>query len=329
MKRIFAPLGLLVGLLVQGLATAQGVGPSSGEEARIISLLGLSAGKSVADVGAGDGLLAVNIAKAVGPAGRVYATEIESSKRETITRNARTGGVGNVEVVEAQVESTGLPAACCDAIYMRDVYHHLTAPDQILADLRKSLREGGRVLIIDFEPRTSIPSVPGVRENRGGHGIPLTVLVKELETAGFEVTLKDPQWRSDMYAVLARLPRAPSAASATAAADELLDRIPGIFRSSTAQYQGLLDAIKGDPKLPRTFVDGKVRTVEGEDWTSGFFAGSLWYLFEFTGDARWSAAAKGYTERMEPIKDYRGSHDVGFMLNTSYGNGYRITHEPR
>lgn len=62
-----------------------------------------------------------------------------------------------------------------------------------------------------------------------------------------------------------------------------------------------------------------------EDWTSGFFPGSLWYLYELTGDEAWRESAVKYTEGMERIKYYTGNHDIGFMINCSFGNGLRLT----
>ena len=112
------------------------------------------------------------------------------------------------------------------------------------------------------------------------------------------------------------------------AEDALLRSIPATFERAARQYRHLLASVKNDPKIPRTFEHGKLVTVAPKDWTSGFIAGSLWYLHEFSKDPKWLAAAQDYTERLESLKDYRGSHDVGFMLGCSYGHGYRITKKP-
>ncbi len=98
--------------------------------------------------------------------------------------------------------------------------------------------------------------------------------------------------------------------------------------AAAKQYEWMLAHLPDDGKLPRTFVDGKLQTVAPKDWTSGFFPGSLWYLYEYSRDPKWLAAATNYTERLDTIKDYRGSHDVGFILKCSYGNGYRLTQNP-
>jgi hypothetical protein len=111
------------------------------------------------------------------------------------------------------------------------------------------------------------------------------------------------------------------------AADDLLAAIPGNFQLAATQYEGMIKALQDDPLPPRTFENGQLVTVRIKDWTSGFFAGSLWYLYEYTRKPEWMKAAKDYTGRLESIKDYTGDHDVGFMLGSSYGNGYRLTGE--
>ena len=125
--------------------------------------------------------------------------------------------------------------------------------------------------------------------------------------------------------MLASLMIGATVAQAEQAGDELLAAIPGNFQLAATQYEGMLKALKDDPLPPRTFENGQLVTVRIKDWTSGFFAGSLWYLYEYTRKPEWLAAAKNHTERLESIKDFTGDHDVGFMLGSSYGNGYRLT----
>ncbi len=76
---------------------------------------------------------------------------------------------------------------------------------------------------------------------------------------------------------------------------------------------------------PRSFKNGRIVYTSLDDWTSGFFPGSLWYLYELTGDTAWLRSALKYTEGMERIKFYRGNHDIGFMIFCSFGNGFRLT----
>ena len=80
-------------------------------------------------------------------------------------------------------------------------------------------------------------------------------------------------------------------------------------------------------RIPRTIdVDGNMHwTKEGFDWTEGFFPGSLWYLFEYTEDEKWRLAAERFQTLFEDHKNYTSYHDLGFVFNCSYGNGYRLT----
>lgn len=76
---------------------------------------------------------------------------------------------------------------------------------------------------------------------------------------------------------------------------------------------------------PRTLEKGSLRMVPSRDWTSGFFPGILWMLYEYTGKASWKEQAIHYTMQLEQEKWNRGTHDMGFKLYCSYGQGYRLT----
>ena len=78
-------------------------------------------------------------------------------------------------------------------------------------------------------------------------------------------------------------------------------------------------------EMPKTFEKGELVTANIRWWTSGFFPGSLWLLYEHTGDEKLREYAEHFTSRLESLKDYKGTHDLGFMVFCSYGNGYRLT----
>jgi hypothetical protein len=78
-------------------------------------------------------------------------------------------------------------------------------------------------------------------------------------------------------------------------------------------------------EMPKTYENGQIVTANIRWWTSGFFPGSLWLLYEHTGDDKLREYAEHFTARLESLKDYRGTHDLGFMVFCSYGNGYRLT----
>jgi len=117
---------------------------------------------------------------------------------------------------------------------------------------------------------------------------------------------------------------------ASAGADRDDERpLPEVIRDTlavaAAQYDWMLSHQTLMEKMPRTFENGKLVTVFAKDWTVGFFPGSLWFLFEATGNPKWRTAAEHYTALLEPQQHNKGTHDVGFILSSSYGNGYRLT----
>lgn len=96
---------------------------------------------------------------------------------------------------------------------------------------------------------------------------------------------------------------------------------------STEQYLLMAESLGDQPdKLPRTLdAEGKLVTTNSGWWCSGFAPGSLWYLYEYGKSDALLNAARNYTARIEKEKYNRGTHDLGFMLYCSFGNGYRLT----
>jgi ubiquinone/menaquinone biosynthesis C-methylase UbiE len=159
-------------------------------------------GAVVADVGAGDGSYSFAAAERVGASGRVYATEIDPEKLKSLRAEVAKRKLENVIVVEGTADDTKLPPACCDAIFLRHVYHHLTQPTEFDKSLVRSLKPGGRLAIIDFPPEVNSDPVPGVPKNRGGHGVPQKIMVDELTSAGLQVEKTINDWSGRDYCVI-------------------------------------------------------------------------------------------------------------------------------
>ena len=96
------------------------------------------------------------------------------------------------------------------------------------------------------------------------------------------------------------------------------------------QLAYLIEAAESDStlRIPSTFKNGKVVFVPAKDWVSGFFAGSLWYMYELTGDEYYAEKAQKHTEILHDIQYLTSHHDIGFMINNSYGNGLRLKEIP-
>ena len=92
---------------------------------------------------------------------------------------------------------------------------------------------------------------------------------------------------------------------------------------SVKQYKLMADVMKDKPGLlPRTLdTAGRLVTAKSNWWTSGFFPGSLWYLYEYSKDEKIKDYAEMMTARIEKEKNNTGTHDLGFMLYCSYGKG--------
>jgi ubiquinone/menaquinone biosynthesis C-methylase UbiE len=178
------------------------------EMPELTTLLELKPGMTVGDVGAGFGAWTTRFSKVVGPTGRVYATDIGAAQLAALRDSTKRDGLTNVTVLEGAVESTNLPAACCDAILIRDAYHHLTQPPAIVKSLAAALKPGGRLAVIDFPPRpkTEVPS--GVPADRLGHGVPPEVVQREVSGVLTHVrtisTWAPGSQPADLYLVLFR-----------------------------------------------------------------------------------------------------------------------------
>lgn len=165
---------VLVVLTVTNTLNAQF--PESGDDIEwLIEALELEEGSIVADIGAGDGDQTLEIARHISPEGHIYSTELESELRE-LRSNIEAADLSNVTILEAHPNQTNLPEQCCDAIFLRRVYHHFNDPSSMNASLLRSLKPGGRLAIIDFEPRRSEADPEG-RDRGGQHGVTAETVV--------------------------------------------------------------------------------------------------------------------------------------------------------
>jgi precorrin-6B methylase 2 len=163
------------------------------EVGRLVPLLRLEPGKSVADVGAGLGAWTLRFAQRTGPSGQVYATDIGEEQLGALRALVAREKLSNVTVLAGAAASTNLPALCCDAIMLRNVFHYVTEPAAMIRSLAASLKPGGRLAIVDFPPRPTTTPPPGVPANRGGLGIPPEILEREMGVLLTHVTTV-PNW---------------------------------------------------------------------------------------------------------------------------------------
>ncbi len=149
--------------------------------AEIVAALGLAPGMAIADVGAGTGFFTALFDRAVGAGGRVYAVEISPGFLAHLRQRAAREGLAAVAVVEGTARSVELPAASIDVAFLCDVYHHFEHPEATLASLRRALRPGGTLVLIDFERIPGETSAYLLEHVRAGR----EVFSEEIVRAGF------------------------------------------------------------------------------------------------------------------------------------------------
>jgi ubiquinone/menaquinone biosynthesis C-methylase UbiE len=169
---------------------------------KLAALMEWKPGSVVADIGAGDGSYAFAAVEQVGATGKVFATEIDAEKLKALKTEVKKKKLQNVTVVESGEAETNLPASCCDAIFLRRVYHHLTKPLEFDASAMRSLKPGGKLAIIDFPPHPEYGKVKGVPKDREDHGIQQSILIDELTKAGFQLDKIVDDWPANNYCVL-------------------------------------------------------------------------------------------------------------------------------
>jgi ubiquinone/menaquinone biosynthesis C-methylase UbiE len=180
------------------------------EAKRLGDLMNWRPGEIIAEIGAGEGQMSFAAAVRVGAGGRVYSTELDLTKLAHLRAETARRNLKNVSIVEAGHIATNLPDNCCDAIFMRHVYHHFEKPAQTDAGILRALKSGGLLGIIDFPPRkgpnsTSPPDEPS--RNHSGHGILKETLIQELVSAGFEIVRQPEDWPNHQdYCIIARKP---------------------------------------------------------------------------------------------------------------------------
>jgi len=105
--------------------------------------------------------------------------------------------------------------------------------------------------------------------------------------------------------------------------------IKGALRDAEKQlsffYNNVVKARDDRKIFPRSIRNDSIKLVVSNDWTSGFFPGMLWYMYDYTGRNEWRTKAEEFTAFMERESKNAGSHDVGFKVYNSYGNGLRLT----
>jgi ubiquinone/menaquinone biosynthesis C-methylase UbiE len=197
MRKGLRVLTVLAALVISSAVRGQ---DNAADAVRLVDVLRVAPGQVLADIGAGpEALLTISMAKAVGPAGKVYATDL-GEQLERLRQTIAKAGIANVDVIEGHPSATNLPAECCHAIYIRNVYHHFADPPAMNVSLWRSVKPGGRIAVLDFRPRGSEAASPADRDDGDQHGVTPETVSRELVQAGF--TLISAEDRPDRWFIV-------------------------------------------------------------------------------------------------------------------------------
>jgi SAM-dependent methyltransferase len=153
----------------------------------IVAALGAASGANIADVGAGHGYFTTRLAKAVGPAGRVFAVDVNPvSLREL--RETLGSDYPNVDVVRGDEDNPHLPEATLDGILVVNAYHEFAEYRAMLGHLQRALKPGGRLVLIEPIPRAA-DATRSAQTKR--HAIAIDLAEGELKEAGFDILQRD------------------------------------------------------------------------------------------------------------------------------------------
>jgi ubiquinone/menaquinone biosynthesis C-methylase UbiE len=143
--------------------------------------IGIAKGSVVADIGAGSGAITWRLAQRVGPAGKVYANDIQPRMLDLLRQNMAQRKIDNVETVLGAEDDPRLPAASVDLELLIDVYHEFHHPREMLRHLRESLKPDGRLVLLEY--RAEDPAV----KIRPEHKMTLAMVKAEVEPEGFHL----------------------------------------------------------------------------------------------------------------------------------------------
>ena len=147
----------------------------------VLAALNVQPGQRVADIGSGNGYFTFHFARAVGSDGKVYAVDIDTEANESVSRRAAELGLANIETILAATDDPLLPEDGVDLIFLCNTYHHLDDRTEYFRRVRRYLRPGGRLAIVDFRQGGSFFA------RVTGHATDVEILRNELGAAGYAV----------------------------------------------------------------------------------------------------------------------------------------------
>ncbi|HEX9901772.1 MAG TPA: class I SAM-dependent methyltransferase, partial [Acidobacteriota bacterium] len=156
--------------------------------AKVIEVMGLKPGMVIGEVGAGTGRVTVWLADAVGPRGMIYANDIDAAALDHLRKRCLKEGLDNVQIIVGTVTDPRLPLKALDIAFMTNTYHHLEKPVELVRNLLPTLKENGRLVIVERD------------YDRSPHKHEATAkedFIKQMDLAGFRVVTIDTSMQED------------------------------------------------------------------------------------------------------------------------------------
>jgi len=161
----------------------------------IVAAVGIREAMDLADIGAGTGLFTRLFSPETGPEGTVYAVDISETFVSNILRTSAEQGYTNVKGIVNTDRDAALPENSIDLAFLSDTYHHFEYPQDMLASIHRALRDGGRLVIIDFRRRSGISS----RWVMGHVRADMDAVIAEVKSAGFDFLEEKPLLRVNYF----------------------------------------------------------------------------------------------------------------------------------
>jgi len=213
--RLLGPLGLALLAAMPSVVSAQlgsipaeqwalvlesGRRMSSLEIENVVARINLQPGEVVADIGAGTGIFAVPLARAVSPGGVVLAVEVDGGFLPMIAEKAREEGLTNVETVLGEYQDPRLPRRDVDVAFIHDVLHHIEHREDYLRTLATYMTDGGRIVVVDYH--RDHPSTP--HQDDPSMLIRLEEVSEWMAAVGFQLTEEFDLFEEKFFVVYTR-----------------------------------------------------------------------------------------------------------------------------
>lgn len=143
---------------------------------KILKSLQIEPGNVIADIGSGGGYYSIHFSKLISPDGKVYAVETDKALLEYMDNIIERKNLVNIKTIYGGDNNCILPEKSCDLIFMRNVFHHISDPKLYFQNLRKGIKEKGRIAVVEWSPG-------GIMRN--SHCTPEKTIIKIIEEAGY------------------------------------------------------------------------------------------------------------------------------------------------